>query len=507
MFSFDPKLHPPVAQSVVPKPTSQHPAGISPLNQHWIRLAMSGKARETATDGRSQHRHVPDGNGLDQGLTADSLGLSSNPLNAPLRYRLEKSFGESLGDVRVHAGAESNDAATSLGARAFTMGQDIHVGSIAELADTAKADRLLAHEVVHTIQQASTSSSLQAKLDVSAPNDPAEREADRLADAFAIGETGLRVSERTPPRIQRDSRILSVPEFAPLPRRLLPNQGRSTDNLNVSPQQPQQQQGPNLGVDTRLHIPGSHQTSRFHHWTRGAAIRHNREHPEDPRAHTGGLREVEEFVALAQPGDTGMHDGIQYTVYADEIRWGGADVWRNNSPGIMGNRWEGRMRFGAIGIGTRRGLAIFPTPEAGENATAQINLNHLHETIRSRIAGPETGYAPPGENDSEHYISNLLNGLNHLRDEERERRRTAPRPEDATDPLPPPFTDATTLLELFPPSVRRSGHFDPQSPYFHRFVRTIMEIEGMFASRNQGIIYRRDSDPPPPLWVQRLLGM
>ena len=61
-------------------------------------------------------------------------------------------FGD-LGDVRVHTGPESARMATALGARAFTIGQDIHFGANRFHPDTPVGQRLLAHELTHTVQQ------------------------------------------------------------------------------------------------------------------------------------------------------------------------------------------------------------------------------------------------------------------------------------------------------------------------------------------------------------------
>ena len=65
-------------------------------------------------------------------------------------------LGHDFSDVRVHTGAEADQAATSVGALAFTWGRDI-VFRAGEFAPTAAAGRtLLAHELVHVSQQHSS---------------------------------------------------------------------------------------------------------------------------------------------------------------------------------------------------------------------------------------------------------------------------------------------------------------------------------------------------------------
>lgn len=97
--------------------------------------------------------------------------------------RVESATGASVGDARVHTGAQSAKAAASVGARAFTIGSDIHMGAGESTRDT----RLMAHETAHTIQQSGGAVAAQAKLAVSSPGDALEREADAVAEAAVSG--------------------------------------------------------------------------------------------------------------------------------------------------------------------------------------------------------------------------------------------------------------------------------------------------------------------------------
>ena len=97
------------------------------------------------------------------------------------------SLGADLSKVRVHTGSESAEATRAVGAKAYTIGQDIHFGA----GQYAPADpvgvRLLAHEVAHTVQNRGGASERQEKLEVSTPGDSAEVEAERAADAIVAG--------------------------------------------------------------------------------------------------------------------------------------------------------------------------------------------------------------------------------------------------------------------------------------------------------------------------------
>jgi hypothetical protein len=74
------------------------------------------------------------------------------PLDASVRSRMEAGFGTSLEHVRVHDGpaaARHNDA---LGANAFTIGNDVFLGSGVKPGD-ARGEHVLAHELAHVVAE------------------------------------------------------------------------------------------------------------------------------------------------------------------------------------------------------------------------------------------------------------------------------------------------------------------------------------------------------------------
>ena len=125
-----------------------------------------------------------------------------SPLGPAVRTRMEGQLGADLSAVKVHTGGESSTAAEQLGARAFATGTDIHFGAGEFAPGTKEGDRLLAHELAHTVQ--AQKSGVQRKADpaahgdsdgeqaheVSEPHDPAEKEADAVADRAADGLHG-----------------------------------------------------------------------------------------------------------------------------------------------------------------------------------------------------------------------------------------------------------------------------------------------------------------------------
>lgn len=118
---------------------------------------------------------------------------SGSPLPAPLRDDFGAALGTDLSPVQLHTGAASATAASGMQAKAFAVGQHIHFGAGAYDPSSHAGRHLLAHEVAHTVQQAGNPASPQRAALVSSSTDPAEREAERFADAFVSGAatTGL----------------------------------------------------------------------------------------------------------------------------------------------------------------------------------------------------------------------------------------------------------------------------------------------------------------------------
>jgi len=82
-----------------------------------------------------------------------ALASPGQPLDRATRAALEPRFDASFGGVRVHVGPDAARSAATLGARAYTSGQHIVFGASAYQPGTTDGQRLIAHELAHTIQQ------------------------------------------------------------------------------------------------------------------------------------------------------------------------------------------------------------------------------------------------------------------------------------------------------------------------------------------------------------------
>jgi hypothetical protein len=117
-------------------------------------------------------------------------------LPGDLKAKMEGQLGADLSGVKIHTGGASAQAADGLGARAFTVGQDVHFGGGEFKPGTKEGDRLIAHELTHTVQGARSGVQRKAEErgnaahgvaghEVSQPGEPAEKEADAVADHAA----------------------------------------------------------------------------------------------------------------------------------------------------------------------------------------------------------------------------------------------------------------------------------------------------------------------------------
>lgn len=131
-----------------------------------------------------------DGNGVAAGAehaVASAQSSSGSALPDTLMRKFEQSLGADLSSVRVHTGGASEEASHAVGAKAYTMGQDIHFGAGHYDPHSDQGQHLLAHEVAHTVQQGGGAPHRQNKLEVSTPYDAAEHEADSAAAAMVSG--------------------------------------------------------------------------------------------------------------------------------------------------------------------------------------------------------------------------------------------------------------------------------------------------------------------------------
>ena len=116
-------------------------------------------------------------------IVHEVLRSPGQPLDFDTRDFMESRFGQDFSQVQVHTDAKAAESARAVNALAYTVGQDIVFGASQYSPGTITGQKLLAHELTHTIQQTQfgLSNISQAKTAISKPDDIYEKEAEKLA--------------------------------------------------------------------------------------------------------------------------------------------------------------------------------------------------------------------------------------------------------------------------------------------------------------------------------------
>jgi hypothetical protein len=115
------------------------------------------------------------------------LRSPGQPLDENTRTAMEERLGRNFRDVRVHADAPSAESARAVNALAYTVGNDVVFGEGRYDPNTHDGRRLLAHELVHVVQQGIAAPASGSALGISEPGDASEREAETIARAAVDG--------------------------------------------------------------------------------------------------------------------------------------------------------------------------------------------------------------------------------------------------------------------------------------------------------------------------------
>jgi hypothetical protein len=190
------------------------------------------KDREIQRKGDGDLSTVPEG--FEATMQRSGAG---QPLDEGTRSFMESRFGQDFGDVQIHTDSAAAEASQQIQAQAFTTGRDIYFGRGRFQPQATEGKKLLAHELVHTIQQ-TTQSSTQTKGELSSPNDPLEQVADDIA---------AKVLSDNVSQIKTTSSVLTAPVIQRQPD---PSFSRSEHYESLLPGQPQPSGGgPGFGMN------------------------------------------------------------------------------------------------------------------------------------------------------------------------------------------------------------------------------------------------------------------
>ena len=91
--------------------------------------------------------------GADDVVRAGGGSAHVGAMPGPERRFFEGRFGHEFSQIRIHADDDAARTAAAVGARAFTVGQDLYFGAGQYQPGSSSGRRLIAHELAHAVQQ------------------------------------------------------------------------------------------------------------------------------------------------------------------------------------------------------------------------------------------------------------------------------------------------------------------------------------------------------------------
>jgi hypothetical protein len=104
------------------------------------------------------------GNATAPPIVNEVLNSPGKPLDAATRNFMEPRFGADFNNVRVHTGDKASESAKAVGALAYTVGRDIVFATGQYNTASSAGNKLLAHELTHTVQQGSLETAIQRQV-------------------------------------------------------------------------------------------------------------------------------------------------------------------------------------------------------------------------------------------------------------------------------------------------------------------------------------------------------
>ena len=130
-------------------------------NQSTASLGVSAPAvQRKISDSDDEQKVMRKGNGEAKSSVSSNFQSSINAskgggrkMDKPIQKELSSKFNSDFSEVKVHNDSRSNQLASEINAKAFTIGQDIYFKKGEYQPNSRAGKKLLAHELTHTIQQ------------------------------------------------------------------------------------------------------------------------------------------------------------------------------------------------------------------------------------------------------------------------------------------------------------------------------------------------------------------
>ena len=166
-----------------------NPLGLPPLKKKEDSLLMRKEAHESAASAVAPP------------AVDEVLAQSGQPLDRTTRSLMEARFGYDFGHVRLHADGPAAASARAVDALAYTVGHHVVFAAGSYQQSTSAGQRLLAHELVHTIQQGAGATPLSSSVPHPARERTAAHSENSHGSAPAASVAGTIQRQPAPPPI------------------------------------------------------------------------------------------------------------------------------------------------------------------------------------------------------------------------------------------------------------------------------------------------------------------
>jgi len=200
-------------------PTRWHTSSIMPVRARMLqrKCACGGNASsgDQCEECKKKEASIQRSSAGQAGPTAvppivhDVLRSPCQPLDAATRAAMEARFGHDFSRVRVHTDTRAADSARAVNALAYTVGEDVVFGRGQYRPSSADGQRLIAHELTHTIQQAGGVTLQESQQSESG----LESEAEAVSRAALEGRD-VRVASSAPLGLSRQPAPANAPDPA-----------------------------------------------------------------------------------------------------------------------------------------------------------------------------------------------------------------------------------------------------------------------------------------------------
>ncbi|MFI5794646.1 DUF4157 domain-containing protein [Streptomyces sp. NPDC051677] len=168
------------------RPDVVGPSGMGTLQRAVGNSAVGAMLQREQDEESPSASSTPSTSSPQRSPVHDVVGSGSGQtLGADVRSDMEARLGADFSDVRVHTGDAAHESARSVGAHAYTVGNDVVFQRDAYDPSSHAGRTTLAHELTHVIQQRSgpvDGTTAPGGIRVSDPSDRFEREASANAE-------------------------------------------------------------------------------------------------------------------------------------------------------------------------------------------------------------------------------------------------------------------------------------------------------------------------------------